>query len=430
MAKNTVFEETKEDVIKIGKKAGIDRDKLKEFIRPNRIVEVKLTFKDDKGRGILVKGFRSQHNNTLGPYKGGIRFHELVSREEVMALSLWMSVKTAIVNLPFGGAKGGIAINPKTLGANQLESLSRAYVRSVYDMIGPDRDIPAPDLNTNPKIIDWMADEYVKMGHKAQGQRSDNYLSAAFTGKSVNNGGLEGREEATGYGGVVVLEELLKKLGLDFKKQTLAVHGFGNVGYFFSRFASELGINIISVSDSKGAITKRDNGKLLNLDIPLVMACKKEKGTLAGCYCVGGVCDLSGGKLMSNEDLLKLNVDILVPAALENVINRSNMKSIKAKIIIEMANGPVTPEAYDFLTKKGVIIVPDVLANAGGVTASYVEWKQNIEEKKYTTFESLKIVKEHLRHAFREVWQTSKKYSVNLKEAAYISAFKRILSPR
>lgn len=428
MATQNVFDETKEDIIKIGEKAGIDKKKLETFVTPNRVVEVKLPIRNGNNIKSIVSGFRSQHNNSLGPYKGGIRFHGQVSRKEVMALSVWMSIKTALIGVPFGGAKGAVAVDPKTLSENELENLSREYVRAMYDLIGPDKDIPAPDLNTNPKVINWMVDEYVKISKEKKLNHDENYLYASFTGKSINTMGLEGREEATGFGGSVVFEELLKKIGIKPENQSVAIQGFGNVGYYFSKFMEAIGVRIVSVSDSKGAIVKIVDGKFQNLDVPLVLKCKKEKGMLAGCYCVGGVCDLKGGRLMTNEEMLELPVDVLVPAALENVINKHNMKNIKAKIIIEMANGPVSPDAYDYLTDRGVIVVPDVLANAGGVTASFIEWRQNIEGRKYKRTETLEIVRDYITKAFNNTWRKSKKNSViDLKEAAYIVALKKLL---
>lgn len=420
----SLFEKTKKDILDTGKRHGLDLKKLEKFISPNRVVEVELPLGNKNKQ--IIKGVRVQHNNDRGPYKGGIRFHQNVSLDEVMALSLWMSIKTAIVDIPFGGAKGGVAVDPKLLSEHELEALSREYVRKLFEVIGPDKDIPAPDVNTNPKIIDWMADEYVKTGIKKNPSANINFLYASFTGKSPSKFGLEGRQEATGFGGSVVLDALLKKLGINPLTQTVAVQGFGNVGYYFSYFASKLGLKIVSVSDSKGAIIKKENGALSPLDIPLVMKCKKEKGVLAGCYCVGGVCDLSGGKLLSNEELLALPVDILVPAALEDAINEGNMKNIKAKIIVEMANGPVTPVAYDYLTKKGVTIIPDVLANAGGVSASYIEWKQNIEGKKNAKNETLEKLEKIMRKAFTNVYKTSQRLNVSLKEAAFVSALKKL----
>lgn len=419
-----VYNKSREEILEVGAKYNIPHEKLEQFLKPNNILEVDIPL-NINGEKHILKGYRSQHNNKLGPYKGGLRFHPQVNKDEVMALSLWMSLKTAVVGIPMGGGKGGVAVDPKTLTENQLENLSREYVRKTYHILGPDKDIPASDVNTNPKIIDWMADEYVKIAKENNSKTPVNKLYASFTGKGKN--GLAGRTEATGFGGVVVLKELVKKLKIDPKKTTVAVMGFGNVGSFFADLASKEGFNIVAVSDSKGGIIKKSRDKFLSLDIPLVYECKNEKGSLAGCYCAGGVCDTRGGQIITNEQLLELSVDILIPAALENVINEKNMKNIKAKIIVEMANGPVSPIAYHHLTKKGVIIVPDILANSGGVAASFIEWEQNIKDKTYNKVDVLNRLEKMMIDAFENIWSESKKNNSDLKEASYLVALKKIL---
>jgi len=423
-----IFSQAKKSIVAISKKFNLDQDEVREFLKPDRMVEVEIPIKLKNGQTKVFQGFRVQHNNKLGPYKGGIRFHQNVTKGEVIALSLWMTLKCAVADLPYGGAKGGIIVDPKTLTEQELEKLSRKYVRAIYDVIGPDKDVPAPDVNTNPKIMDWMVSEYIKISKEKKLNIPENLLYATFTGKSDRDHGLAGRTEATGYGGVVVLEELVQRLGLKPKNQTVAVQGFGNVGQYFAQFAADNGFKVVVVSDSKGAITEK-NRKYEALDIPLVLRCKKEKGIVAGCYCVGGVCDLTKGRPISNEALLELPVDILVPAALENVINVKNMKKIKAKIIIEMANGPVSYEAYEYLTKKGVVIVPDILANAGGVTGSYIEWKQNIENKKYTKDETLKMIEGIMELAFDNIWNEAINLKTHLKEASTVHALKKLLGP-
>ena len=424
MDNSSVYQKSREEILTVGKKYNIPQDKLEEFLEPDKILEVSIPVKiGDKT--ITFKGFRSQHNNNLGPYKGGLRFHPQVNKDEVMALSLWMSLKTAVVGIPFGGGKGGVAVDPKVLTETELEELSREYIRKVHEILGPDKDVPAPDVNTNPKIIDWMTDEYIKLSTKNKNLKSKNRLFATFTGKS--NHGLAGRTEATGFGGVAILEEIASKLKLKPKETTIAIMGFGNVGYYFANFASEKGFKVVAVSDSKGGVTKSEGDKFVSLDIPLVYECKNEKGSLAGCYCAGGVCDTRGGRMITNEELLELPVDILVPAALEDVINENNMQNIKAKIIIEMANGPISPKAYHYLTEKGVIIVPDILANSGGVAASFIEWEQNLKNKTYKKEAVLLRLKKMMESAFDNVWQVSKKNSTTLKEASYLVALKRIL---
>ncbi len=425
MNNSDVYNKSREELLSVGKKYNIAQDKLEEFLEPDRVVEVKVPV--NLGTQVVTfKGYRSQHNKNLGPYKGGLRFHPRVNKDEVMALSLWMSLKTAVVGIPFGGGKGGIAVDPKVLSEKQLEELSREYVRKISEVIGYDKDVPAPDVNTNPKIIDWMTDEFIKISGMNGGKTPLNKLFATFTGKSKN--GLEGRTEATGFGGVTVLKELAKKLNLEPKTQNVAVMGFGNVGFYFADLASKSGFNLVAVSDSKGGIIKKNGEKFIPLDIPLVYDCKQEKGSLAGCYCAGGVCDTRGGQMITNEELLELPVDILIPAALEDVINENNMQNIKAKIIIEMANGPVSPTAYHYLTEKGVIIVPDILANSGGVAGSYIEWEQNMEDKKYKKEDVLKRLEKMMQNAFENVWNESKKQKTDLKEASYLVALGKILS--
>lgn len=425
MEPNNIYQKSRQEVFEVGEKYKISEEKLEEFLEPDKILEVKIPVKIGNEL-VTFRGYRSQHNNNLGPYKGGLRFHQNVNKDEVMALSLWMSLKCAVAGLPFGGGKGGITVDPKQLSEKELENLSREYVRRTYELFGPQKDVPAPDVNTNPKIIDWMVDEYIKIQKAKNNKQRLNELYATFTGKSKK--GLAGRTEATGFGGVAVLKKLSEKLKLEPKNTTIAIMGFGNVGYYFADFASKAGFKVVAVSDSKGGIIKRDaKGNFIPLDIPLVYECKMEKGSLAGCYCAGGVCDTRGGQMITNEALLQLPVDILVPAALENVITENNMQNIKAKIIVEMANGPVTPKAKHYLIKKGVFITPDILANSGGVAASYVEYEQNLKNKTYKKEDVLKRLEKMMKDAFENVWNTAEKENTNLPEASYLVALKRIL---
>lgn len=387
-------------ILKTAKSLNLPQEITDRLIEPTAIHE--LNFSVGKK---IYKGFRIQHNNNLGPYKGGIRFHPNVSREEVQALATLMTIKCAVAGLPYGGGKGGVVVNPKELTREELEKLSRAYARAISTFIGPELDVPAPDVNTNPKIMEWMLDEFIKfktvktsLNLLKSAKKNLSYLRAAFTGKPVELGGLLGRTEATGRGGVIVLQALLSKLK-NSGNLTVAVQGYGNVGYYFAKIATEEGFKIIAVSDSKGAVLVNDG-----LDPVTTMNCKKEKGTVAGCYCKGSVCDIRFGRPISPESLLELPVDILVPAALENAINKENMKKIQAKIIVEMANGPVTEEAYEYLTKKGVIISPDVLANSGGVTVSYLEWYQNMRNERWTEEKVNDKLKVMMEKAFESVW--------------------------
>lgn len=397
---------------------------IKKLETPDQIIKKNLTIKLDNGKEKTFLGYRIQHNNLLGPYKGGLRFHPQVDIDEVKTLALLMSLKCATVGLPYGGGKGGIAVDPKSLSKKELQALSRVYIKAFYKHFGENIDVPAPDVNTNPQIMAWMLDEYEKIiGHKAP---------ATLTGKPVILGGSKGRTEATGRGGVMVLMELLKKLNLK-KPVTVAIQGFGNVGYYFAKILSEeKNIKIVALSDSKGGITSLNHGKIKkeeenkSFDIPTVLNCKKEKGYLAGCYCVGGVCDMSFGRQLGNEELLELPVDVLVPAALEGVINKDNAPKIKAKVIIEMANAPTTAEADEILNQRKIIVVPDILANAGGVTVSYFEWVQGKQGYFWEEDEVNEKLKKIMVSSFSEIWKISQEKKVSLRVAAYLHALTRL----
>ena len=384
---------------------------------PQRVIELNVPLKKENGELVTFKGYRVQYNNWLGPYKGGLRFHPAVDMDEVKSLSFWMMIKNAIVDVPFGGGKGGIEIDPKSLNEKELESLTRAFTRELSSNIGPTIDVPAPDVNTNSTIMDYLADEYAKITKDTSG--------AVVTGKSVGKGGSKGREEATGLGGFFVLEQLIKKLNLK-KPLTVAIQGFGNVGSNMANILDQNGYKVVAVSDIKGAIYD-SKGEGFNID--LVRACRLEKGVLAGCYCVGSVCDLAkkyDEGLISNEELLTLPVDVLIPAALENVITAKNAKNIQAKIVFEMANGPTTAEADEILNEKGVMVVPDVLANSGGVTVSYFEWFQNMNKEIWDLEKVNSELKEKMEEAFEKVWQIHQEKKVNLRVAAYILALERL----
>lgn len=421
-----MLETAQNTIQKVGLAMGLSDKVIQELITPDSVHEYNLPVKV-KGNKTILKAYRIQHNNALGPYKGGIRFHPGVSREEVQALATLMSIKCAVAGLPYGGGKGGVIVNPKELSEAELETISKTYARAIASIIGPEVDVPAPDVNTNPLIMKWMMDEYISYQKvKIKNQKyTKSQLQATFTGKPVKNGGTLGRTEATGRGGVIILEALLKKLKKDKKGMSIAVQGFGNVGYYFAQIAKEQGFSVVAVSDSKGGIV--ENLYSESLDPQTILDCKKNKGTLAGCYCVGGVCDIKKGKVIENSELLELPVDILVPAALENVITKANMHKINAKIIIEMANGPVSQEAYEYLTKKGVIIVPDVLANSGGVTVSYLEWYQNMKGQTWTEKKVNDRLKQMMITSFEEIWDTFVKKRTSLKDAAFQTALKRIL---
>lgn len=379
-------------------KSNLTDKQKRDLIEPDRILEFEVPLGDKKYRG-----FRVQFNGTRGPYKGGLRFHPQVDLDEVKALSGWMTIKTAVVDIPMGGGKGGIEVDPKKLTKKELEELSRNFVREIYKHIGPDKDVPAPDVGTNSQIIDWMVDEYEKLtGKKAP---------ASFTAKSIENGGSKGRLEATGQGGSYVLEALAKKI--DLKEGTVAVQGFGNVGAQFALAAKKLGFKIVAVSDSSGGYYFKDG-----LDIAKIKR-RKDKGV--------SVIEAAkkiheGGREITNDDLLTLNVDVLVPAALENVITADNAEEIKAKAIIELANGPTTAKADQILKEKS-LIVPDVLANAGGVTVSYFEWVQNKKGESWSKKEVFEKLEEKMKKSFEEVWVRKEN---GLRDAAYALAMERL----
>ena len=384
------------------KKINLTHEEIDLIVQPDRIIEVKVPVEMQDGKIKTFVGFRSQHNNVLGPYKGGIRFHQNVSREEVMALSTLMTLKCAANNLPLGGGKGGVIVNPKELTETELENLSRTYAKAIAPFIGEDVDVPAPDVNTDGKIMMWMLEEYEKKMNKKS--------PATFTGKPVGQGGSLGRTEATGRGGVMVMQNLIKQTNSDYK--TIAIQGFGNVGYYFSKIAFEKGFKIVAISDVFGGIYN-ENG----LNPEQVMMTVKEKGS---------VINFEDAKKITNEELLVLPVDILVPAALENVITKENVDNIQAKIIVEMANGPITQEAYDTLKAKNIISIPDILANGGGVVVSYFEWLQNRENSAWTEEQVNEKLEIQLAGAFEEIWNISKKLNLDLKQSSFVSALAKI----
>ncbi len=394
---------------------------VKKLSEPDTVIEGKLKVTMDDGSVKTFQAYRSQHNNARGPYKGGIRFHQGVTLEEVKALSTWMTWKCAVTGIPYGGGKGGVIVDPRSLSTGELQRLSRAYVQLIADAIGPWQDIPAPDVNTTGQIMSWMVDEF-ETYLKKNGKLLEN-PRATFTGKPVALGGSAGREEATGLGGVFVLEQLAKNLGLKRKQDiTIAIQGFGNVGYWFAYHADQLGYRVVAVSDSRGGVYVERG-----LDIVKTLECKKKSGSLGECMCVDGVCDLKHGKVITNEELLELPVDILVPAALENVITAENADRIKAKAIIEMANGPVTPEADQILAKNEVVLVPDVLANAGGVTTSYFEWVQNLQGYSWSHQEVIGKLQPLMETAFEEMWAMKEKTNQPGRMATYMTAVKRVV---
>ena len=390
-------------------------DNVREMLRrPQRIHEVAIPVRRDSGMIKNFRGYRVQYNNARGPYKGGIRFHPDVDLDEVKALAFWMAIKCAVVGIPYGGSKGGVEVDPKDLTERELQELSRGYVTALYLEIGPKIDIPAPDLYTNEQIMGWMMDQYSRLsGYTNPG---------SFTGKPVEIGGIAARASATGVGGLIILERLRKQWKKKPQEIRVAVQGFGNVGSWFAHLAHDAGYTIVGLSDSQGAIIAL-NSKGINPD---VVKNTKERGKIEKTYCIGSVCDTLNYKEVTNEELLKIKCDVLVPAALENQITKENAKNIKAKTIIELANGPTTTEADDILAKKKVVVVPDVLANAGGVIVSYFEWLQNIQNMTWTEEETNKKLKEILTESYENVVHQGKKHKVDFRTAAFITAIERI----
>ncbi len=374
--------------------------------KPMRELHVSFPVRMDNGSIKVFQGFRVQYNDARGVTKGGIRFHPEETIDTVRALAAWMTWKCAMVDIPLGGAKGGVICNPKELSVTELERLSRAYIRSVYEFLGPEKDVPAPDVYTNPQIMAWMVDEYSVIARKPQ--------FGVITGKPLNIGGSPGRGDATARGGMYTIREAAKALKIDLKKATVAIQGYGNAGYYAAILCKEMfGCKIVAVSDSKGGVYSADG-----LDPKKAIDCKNKSGS---------VCSMTGVKKISNEELLQLDVDILIPSAIENVITDKNAAKIKAKIVAELANGPTTPEADDILYKNGVHVIPDFLCNAGGVTVSYFEMVQNA----YMYYWDVAMVHERLdtkmTAAYQSVLRTSREYKINMRQAAYVVAVKRVV---
>jgi glutamate dehydrogenase len=378
---------------------------VQEILRkPRRILSINFPVKMDDGRILLYQGFRSQHNNALGPYKGGIRFHPNVTIDEVKALSMWMTWKCATAGIPFGGAKGGVTVNPKQLSRSELERLSRSFFSLISEIVGPFRDIPAPDVYTDSQTMAWFMDEYSK------NERNNPF--AVVTGKPLIIGGSLGRDTATSRGLALSVEEAARHLKMDLKKSTCAVQGFGNVGSYAHMFLEEAGVKIVAVSDSKGgAYTKT------GLSYNDVSAYKKKTGQIV---------NMPGTEPITNEELLELDVDILVPAALEDVITEKNASKIKAKLVAEGANGPTAPEADEILFKRAVTVIPDILANSGGVSTSYLEWVQNLQHLYWTAEEVDQRLKTIMKKAFTEVYKTSQEENVDMRTGAYIYAIGKV----
>lgn len=391
-------------IYKAAKRMGLDEKAIEALIK----IDNEHIFEIGLSSGETFKAYRVQHSNKRGPYKGGIRFHQDVDLDEVKALATLMSFKTAAVGLPLGGGKGGVAVNPKKLSKKQLEELSRKYVRHLHRHIGPETDVPAPDVNTDPTIIDWMVDEYERLtGDKSR---------ASFTGKSIEMGGSLGRDAATGRGGVIALQTLLEQRGEPPKELSYAIQGFGNVGSFFAAVAQtqQPGWKLVAASDSKAALYSPGG-----LDAKELAEFKQRGGSFTDFK-------KDGVRQLENEELVALDIDVLVLAALEDALNKSNMQGVKARFVVEMANGPVTDQAFEYLDKKGIVILPDIIANAGGVIVSYLEWLQNKNGERWSEGRVNSKLESYMRSAVDKLQKTAQEKKVSLKDAAFMNAIKAL----
>ncbi len=376
---------------------------IKQISVPNREVRVSIPVKMDNGEIRVFEGYRVEHNNACGPYKGGIRFHIDTDINEVKALAFWMALKCAVANIPMGGGKGGVTVDPKELSKTELENLSRGWVRGFAEILGPKKDVPAPDVNTTPEIMSWMSDEFAKI--------SGDKTMATFTGKPIDKGGSEGRGPATGLGGYYVFECFRKKYNIPDGAK-IVIQGFGNVGGNAAEIFAKNGYKIIAVSDADGGVVKDDG-----FDIKALADWRKTNGKLSG---------FPGSRSVSNAELLELECDVLIPAALENQITSDNADKIKAKFILELANGPTTPEADEILYKKNIPVVPDILANSGGVTVSTFEWEQNLKGEHWAEADVFAKLKEILDRESMTVYEKSISLKTDIRRAAFIIALERI----
>lgn len=386
------------------------------FIRlrhPKAVLTVSVPLRRDDGSLEMYTAHRVHHNDLLGPGKGGLRYHPDLSLDEVKALAFWMTCKCAVMDLPYGGAKGGVEVDPKSLSQLELERLSRGLIRRIADFIGPKVDIPAPDVYTNERIMGWMADEYAHVVRRHE--------PAVITGKPLALGGSQGRSDATARGGFVCIEKLAEERGWKASETTIAIQGFGNAGQGIARLLDEAGYRIVAVSDSQGAIYSEEG-----FDAPSLIKAKNETRELKAIYCEGSVCDQVDADKISNDELLQLEVDILIPAALSDVITADNADKIRAKAIVELANGPITGDADQTLDKAKITVVPDILANAGGVTVSYYEWIQNLSGDYWPAEKVRERLEARMSEQFDQVVELAREHKVSLRVAAYALALKRL----
>ncbi|MCM3612501.1 Glu/Leu/Phe/Val dehydrogenase [Planococcus sp. MERTA32b] len=403
MAENLNLLTSTQNVIRTAlEKLGYEESMYELLKEPMRIMEVRIPVRMDDGKTKVFTGFRAQHNDAVGPTKGGVRFHPDVNREEVMALSMWMTLKCGIVDLPYGGGKGGIICDPREMSMHEIEKLSRGYVRAISQIVGPNKDIPAPDVFTNSQIMAWMFDEYSKI---------DEFNSPGFiTGKPIVLGGSQGRDKATAQGVTIVINEAAKKRGLDMKGARVVIQGFGNAGSFLAKFLHDAGAKVVGISDAYGALHD-PNG----LDIDYLLDRRDSFGTVTNLF----------DNTITNKELFELDCDILVPAAISNQITVENANDIKASIVVEAANGPTTSEATKMLTDRGILLVPDVLASAGGVTVSYFEWVQNNQGYYWTQEEVDERLNKKLVDAFENIYNVATTRNIDMRLAAYMVGARR-----
>lgn len=412
---SNIFKDAKTRLSEVFKRVDLSDDVDQRLAHPELVLAVNIPLRMDDGSLRVLEGFRIQYNDIRGPTKGGIRFHPDVNADEVTSLAFWMTIKCAVAGLPFGGAKGGVAVDPKTLSRLELERLSRGYIRAIADIIGPARDIPAPDMYTNATIMGWMADEYYEIVRKK--------VPEVITGKPVHLGGSLGRESATGLGALFVLDRWVERHNLNVGNTRIAVQGFGNAGSHFASLASKAGYCIVAVSDSKGGIFAEDG-----LDPDVLMAQKHEHRELTRMlYCGTSVCETTGHKCISNSELLELDVDVLALAALENQVTSQNVDRIRARHILEIANGPVDSGSDDALSARGITVLPDVLVNSGGVTVSYFEWLQNRAGRYWETDEVNRRLKNIMHREADFIFDMTQEQNISLRTAAYLHGVHRII---
>jgi len=399
------FENALKQLDRAAKLQTFNPDFLAQMRQPMREIQISIPVKMDDGTQKIFTGYRVQHNNARGPFKGGIRYHQETNIDEVRALAFWMAIKCSVVGIPMGGGKGGITVDPKALSVGELERLTRGWAKAMADVIGPEKDVPAPDVNTTPREMDWIADEFKKVSNHP-------HPLAVITGKTIEGGGSLGRGTATGDGGYFVFEGLREKLNISKEACRIVVQGFGNAGYQMAHLFFQNGYKVVGLSDSRGGIYNPEG-----LDVKAVDEHKKATGSVQG---------FAGAQNITNAELLELECEVLVPAALENQFVADNAVRVKAKAILEVANGPTTPEADEVFASRNIPVVPDVLANAGGVTVSYFEWDQNMKDEKWTEEQVKAKLGETMQAALDAVWNKKTALNCTVREAAFVVALERI----